>query len=217
MEIIGKIAGWICIAFNFTERLTGIATVILCCATIYLYFATKELVHGEIDTAKRTLRAYVSAERLEAYVDEPNNGERNYRLRVVWSNSGSTPASDLSIFMEKRVVERDKSAQSVNFSDMAKTMPGFIAPNTRSISGNILLDRAEIEAIGKGKRRAINVYWGATYKDIYGECHVTRQSWQIVELDDPEKWDSSKSIHLDATPIADDDLNYMSDECSKRK
>lgn len=94
---------------KITDTLLVLFTFGLFCATIYLYRATRDLVVGAEETAKRQLRAYVAMESVFFAVGEIDAlFAETFRfagrvfttdnLKIRPKNYGSTPAFDTSIY-----------------------------------------------------------------------------------------------------------------------
>jgi hypothetical protein len=78
---------------KITDTMLVAVTLLLFLATLALYFATKRLVQGTDETAKKQLRAYVGIPKIESvfeYADRANLSRVLYHAHV--ENFGQTPA-----------------------------------------------------------------------------------------------------------------------------
>src|SRR5260221_9762787 len=85
---------------KITDSLLVVFTALLFAATVFLYLATRNLVVGAQDTAKRQLRAYVAV----AAHDGPRlQSDKPISVSVQLTNLGQTPAHHVTSWMSINV------------------------------------------------------------------------------------------------------------------
>jgi len=142
-------------------------TTILAIFTGYLWLATKRLVEGAQDTARRQLRAYVSISNAE--ITGVEDGCTQARLGI--KNSGQTPAYDLTILGGMTIREAAVAGQNVNLwpedgdVPFGKTTLGSGQELRHFIDGPALTpqQRAAVQSGTHG----IFLYGEILYKDLF--------------------------------------------------
>jgi hypothetical protein len=149
-------------------------TVCLAFATIFLYFATRELVEGADKTAEKQLRAYVSLQSMEATIYPFEQGGYVVFAHTEARNFGQTPAYGMTIQANATVdvptaIPFDDSqgnAKSAGAMTAFKDV-GFQISQTQKITAE------DAQAIRDQKK--IIFFWGAIkYRDAFGRDHTFR-------------------------------------------
>lgn len=162
-------SGW---AKIFTDPMTFF-TLVLAIATGGLWWATRKLVLGAEDTARRQLRAYVSV-RLDGNMFYGKDGLLN--APFITKNNGSTPAHgmicsvNIGLFRFPLNVELDPPAYSKTSSNFV-LFPGEDVRQYGILSSQ--LNQPEVEAIKNGEG-AIYVWGEVRYTDSFKQQHSTQ-------------------------------------------
>jgi hypothetical protein len=182
-----KIKGYV---HEFHEDIIAVGTVfialfttILAFATGFLYVATRALVVGAKDTAKRQLRAYIA-------------GPTKARIRLFqtanpasyleFQNSGQTPAHDVRLWTSSAVtiypLQKPPAGPQGDISERESSTVGVVGPNGvfhTECTVDIPITAEEREAVIKGTG-AFFIYGELFYRDSFGEnrktsfCHYLR-------------------------------------------
>jgi hypothetical protein len=151
------------------ERIIAIWTVILGVATAFLWSATKRLVKGAEDTARKQLRAYIGVEpggiiRLQ--------GSDLLLGHYIIRNVGGIPAKNIAMFAVTSYF-RDGSQRTFNIGQLYQTT-NAIVPHAKMIFGTAtgtnvdsLADAEEYET-ASGLDGFIFVWGRVTYTDEFG-------------------------------------------------
>jgi hypothetical protein len=151
----------------------GVFTIVLAVATGFLYCATRRLVEGAEDTAKRQLRAYVAAK--PKFVSSFN--ERNF----CWAdfeiiNVGTTPANGLCHTCRIDVFPFPLPDDFV-FPELPQKCAKTTSFPNQPMIGKVFAYRqftnGEITSIRNGSMR-IYIYGEMEYIDIFGDKNITR-------------------------------------------
>jgi hypothetical protein len=150
------------------ETLTGF-TVVLAFSTIFLWIATRDLVEGAEETARRQLRAYLSMS--PKGVGTARNEERIVRVEWFTKNHGQTPASEIHHIFNFDVLPNPLPAAFVYPpATVSLDTNSILAPGqdmTTWFDVNRLLTTEEFTEVERNARR-FHV-WGTTfYRDAFG-------------------------------------------------
>jgi hypothetical protein len=144
-------------------------TVVLAIATVFLWKATRDLVHDAQDNGERQLRAYVSlvgGAMAHATVDN----QPGYLVQIELKNSGVTPGYDFTTWiMPPEIRNLDDSPFGSPRPESERTGKSVIAPNTSAwINSYYLWKPGELDAVRK-REKGVFIWGGANYKDAFGE------------------------------------------------
>jgi hypothetical protein len=129
---------------KYGEWLMFAATVLLCVATIGLWWATSTLVKGAEKTAEQQLRAYVMLDRASLKSGE----DHRYYIDLAFKNWGNTPARNGVIRFEMAVNETIEAHQVLPLTEKAETSRNFVfAPGHRQV---VPINRNEIGWVQRG-------------------------------------------------------------------
>lgn len=156
---------------KLTGALVGV-TLLLVVVTGFLWSTTKRLVQGAEDTAKRQLRAYISAEPTAAR-DAEGKAIDNV-VAVYFKNTGQTPARK---FKQWTVCKFDKFPRETGFDERPQDITysetiihpdgdRWIIPTLPDMTDKIKT------SLASGKY-AIYIFGEGTYEDVFGAPHVT--------------------------------------------
>lgn len=201
------------IHLKITDSLLALFTALLFFATVRLYVATRNLVTGAEDTAKRQLRAYVGIDdiRIESTTaeDPKFRGRRHceraaaigfvHRDFIVLNvkNFGQTPAYDVTCFSHlawTRFPQRlpdgylyERDVDVVSTAPVRSTLSRYMLESAKThATRTIIFDPRPIKA---ARRRRFNlyVYGRIYYRDIYNCWWRTKfcYSWEPMHPSGP--------------------------------
>jgi hypothetical protein len=160
------VAGFTIILAIFTARLWY--------STDKLFGATKELVDGAADTAKRQLRAYIEA---IPHSIERNFGDQTVKITFTTKNTGATPARNVRAFSMVCILPSPLIAFNFTEPDesivTAKTVifPGG-SFEQEAISG-VKMPDALLDQVGQSKNIGLYLISRIRYDDAFGDPHET--------------------------------------------
>jgi hypothetical protein len=167
-----------CLGRFFTENrediIAGLA-LILALSTIFLWFATRDLVAGTADFSKMQLRAYLGPS--EAFITGVVAGERPV-VECTIRNFGQTPAHRVSYWADTKVLD--------SMSDSFEPTPAEGGERTVNpgrdgftIKSRLVepLTEEEMSKIKLGTS-AIYFYGAINYRDAYGRSRKTQFRYQ---------------------------------------
>jgi hypothetical protein len=143
-------------------------TIVLALATVFLWRATRDLVHDAQDKGERQLRAYVSlvgGAMAHATVDNVPG----YLVQVELKNSGATPGYDFTTWLMPPEI-RDLADLPFGPPRPEPDRPGksVIAPTTSAwINSYYQWKPGELDAVRR-REKGVFVWGGANYKDAFG-------------------------------------------------
>jgi hypothetical protein len=196
----GFSAAWI----SDEKVIAGVGTIftgLLAFATLFLFFATRNLVSDARDTAQRQLRAYVYAEvvpsKYKAKPDEP----WIWAISIFLKNTGQTWARNVVVF--KSVVPREFGKRDYDPWDRAKwndddADPTTLGPGqTRTLQFHTI-DPADIPSYVEGaeKRVGIDFVVHVEYEDTVSDPSVIHQT-QVAQR---FRADGQGAVSLDFLP-----------------
>lgn len=154
---------------KITDSLLVVFTALLFAATIFLYWATKSLVIGAEETAKRQLRAHVAVSPTE--FSDPNN----FSIRFSMINYGQTPAYDV---VETAVIDIFPYPLPPNFKfpelPIQQHSRIVLYPHATNITGIAYgAKSSDLKDSGIAGDGRIYIYGRVTYTDIFKDPHVT--------------------------------------------
>ncbi len=180
----------------------AVFTVVLALATIFLWTATRDLVHGAERTERRQLRAYVGVDRLS--FECAGFDDKNYKpsdlttpglvhqdfLVVKVRNYGQTPAYDVTVFgyiaatnYPNRLPDdffEKNDTDNISMAEVRVTLARFLLHKDQmEFSKHALPDITSlIEA--KAKKKQAYIFGRIYYRDIYGRPWRTKfcYSWE---------------------------------------
>jgi hypothetical protein len=145
-------------------------TICLAFATVFLYFATKNLVDGADDTAQRQLRAYIGLHGMETTVYPFEKGGYAFIAHAELRNYGQTPAYDLTV---KSNVKID-TLENVPFDDLPGLERGVPSIAFRDVGFhvNVGWPISEEDKIALYERKKVFFFWGKVdYRDAFNKWH----------------------------------------------
>jgi hypothetical protein len=178
---------------KITDTLLALFTAGLLIATWYLFLATRRLVRGAEDTARRQLRAYV-------FID---GGSIDYIIANdlavmltghVWlKNFGGTPAYDCRIWTRIDVFNDPRATLSAS-SGNTKTIVGPSAICTSTVSKGPITQN-DLRAINSNEKFVF--FWGEIeYRDAFNSVHRYRFHFCTGhELSNGQGWEIDASPH----------------------
>jgi hypothetical protein len=139
-------------------------TVILAFSTIFLWVATRDLVSGAEETARKQLRAYISVVSGDIQLA---NGGNAIRAQVGIKNSGQTPAYETFAWATVSVLDADNTEFRMNKSDRPPS-GSLMGPGAQTVVARLAATSLdELAAIHAGTKRVF--VWGRVeYIDAFG-------------------------------------------------
>jgi len=165
---------------KITDTLLVAFTALLFFATLFLYWATRDLVGGADDTARHELRAYVGI--TEGKISLVENGKcLRVDLKIV--NSGQTPANNVRLAFDSSIRDYAPTGDIPPLPAFRKGRAYMMPRSKWDVHTSIRqIDIAALDAIDGGKKEVL--IWGCVeYTDIYGRgqnsffCY--RRGWRI--------------------------------------
>lgn len=157
---------------NHKDEVLAAFTILLTFATIFLWFATGDLVRGAERTAQRQLRAYVFPGEATLILDPIKGPLANVMIK----NAGQTPAYETMVLrsaktilgMEVKIFPDPKKTGRTSKFDLGQ---GGVAQTEIQLAD--ILKPAGQDALRRGE---LELYlWGLiTYKDIFGKKQTNR-------------------------------------------
>lgn len=152
----------------FSTLVIAAFTVVLAIATGFLFWATRDLVGGADEVAKRQLRAYIGI--LSSAIEvQPTvvGGPINLSIEVTLRNSGQTPA-----YREKGVIFSvigEPNASPFSFPDVDRPANSIVAPGAdMHLSTGLQINEGVLNALKAGKLKVF--VWGRVdYDDAFGD------------------------------------------------
>jgi hypothetical protein len=169
------IAGGIAVTDFFEKTLhdpTALFTLLLFVATFALWWATRGLVLGADETARRQLRAYVSLEPKIVSNWTSQDDKHRVMVRVIARNHGQTPASELAgeIVLEARSTPPDPMVANVQMDFNNTIFPQATLDLDFALQS--ALPQETVSAVERGQM-AIYIFGRVSYFDAFGERHST--------------------------------------------
>ena len=170
-------------------RLTAalvLVTAALVAATIFLYLATRRLVEGAEDTAKKQLRAYVAA---DIGVPTCQDGTLRFASAPIMINTGVTPAKNLSYWITAAILPSDlpddfkfpnKNEKRINDAALHPKQSFVVAAVVDEF-----VPEEEVKAVMEGGKRKLYCWGTITYHDIFDAlwetefCHSFTFYWAV--------------------------------------
>lgn len=144
-------------------------TIVLAFATVFLWYATRDLVKGSEETAERQLRAYVAIQsgRIDHAVVDNAPG---FRVQIQLKNSGLTPAYGFTTWvMEPKILPVDAIPFGPPRPLSERTGSSIMGPGADTwINWYARFSGSDLDDIRTGKK-AIFVWGGADYTDAFGK------------------------------------------------
>ena len=158
------------IKLKITDTLLVAFTALLFCATALLYRATKKLVEGAEDTAKRQLRAYVLPEK--AWLT--NLGDLRPTFHFQAKNYGQTPAHEVTVWVGWRYFDIGDVQIPIQRPEIPNLSKYLLGPQGFTFhTDQVYLEDERKRKIREGK--AIFFILGdIQYKDIFGTDRITK-------------------------------------------
>lgn len=186
---------------TLSSILIALFTVILAFAIYFLYCATRDLVIGADENAKRQLRVYVTVKSVEEHALTNLNKSQlqAWVFIIVWQNTGTTPTSNLETWTAIKFFEPD-APKNFNFEKPAninRLVTGVIGPNAFQSTGKLILSAEDISKMRLGLGKAY--VWGRIdYNDVFVNTsrHHTDFCAELELIQDPSV------IRDGATPFA---------------
>jgi hypothetical protein len=159
---------------NNAEGIIAIFTIILAFSTIFLWAATRDLVHAGRNTASIQLRAYVHNRQIEwkagRRIGSPWGDDIGWTFSFEWHNSGPTRARRYLNHVSWNTYvafEGDLPPEFV-FDDTGQPMAGpvYIPPEGSTWSEPLYVEAAILEAV-RVKQLRLFVWGWCTYRDIF--------------------------------------------------
>lgn len=160
------------------EAIIAVFTIVLALSTIFLWGATRDLVSGADDTARRQLRAYLS---INPTVVENYGTQKRATINWVVKNHGQTPASEIRYKFSIEVMP-DPLPSGFDFSkpQLEVTSDSSLFPSggdpTNVLKAWFNNDRPftddEYDSIEAGTHR-IHVWGIMTYRDVFKRARTT--------------------------------------------
>jgi hypothetical protein len=155
---------------KYRDELVAVFTIVLALSTIYLWFATGDLVRGAERTAKRQLRAYVGVDEVSITGVERDKKPMIY-VRI--KNYGQTPAYSVKYWAD--IVIAKKLPVESAFEDRKWSGESVLDPSsTFGIYSETtdVLPADDADAIGSDTQR---IYFMArlVYRDAFGKKRTT--------------------------------------------
>ncbi len=155
-------------------------TIILGIATAALYQATRDLVKGDEDTAKRQLRAYVAVKIGPVTNFGPDT---EAQITIAFQNYGQTPAIDLRancILFPRQYPLREKEDLTIpvdqKLIQVTKEGRGVTLHPRDVYFGSVLkreINQGVYQGIKSGEIIRLYAFGQVDYKDIFGVLHWT--------------------------------------------
>jgi len=162
----------------------AVITAFLTFFTGWLWYATRQLVKGSEDTAKRQLRAYLSIDGFP-YVSHLDTTDNTiwWSIHPVWKNGGTTPTT--SLFLNTHASLRDeKLPDNFDFpSAPGETIRMLVGANATVSASTLGIKGADLTAVQNGTK--FFYIWGwAKYKDIFPDTpeRITRFCVHITHV-----------------------------------
>jgi hypothetical protein len=152
--------------------LLAIFSIVLAVATVFLWRATRDLVHDAQDKGERQLRAYVSlvgGAMIHANVDNAPG----YQVQIELKNGGKTPGYQFTTWIMPPEI-RDIADLPFTKPRPESDRPGksIIAPGTSAwINGFYQWKPGELEAVRK-QEKGVFIWGGANYRDAFGATRM---------------------------------------------
>jgi hypothetical protein len=166
-----------CLGRFFTENREDIIAafaLILALSTIFLWFATRDLVAGTADFSKMQLRAYVGPG--ETFITGVEAGERPL-VECTVRNFGQTPAHRASYWAETKVLDSTDRFEPRRLENGERTVnPGRDGFTIKSRLAEPLTEE-DMSKIKLGTS-AIYFYGAITYRDAFGRNRKTQFRYQ---------------------------------------
>jgi hypothetical protein len=143
-----------------------IVEIILALATVLLWIATKNLVKGAENTAKKELRAYMGVERIRIYQDPSDTSiPGNWNIKV--RNFGKTMAKDTETWIEGTIGDGKRNTFG---NRRSKTV---VMPNeAMAFEEAIAKTQADVDGFRHGYT-SVYVWGRISYKDVFDKDHWT--------------------------------------------
>jgi hypothetical protein len=153
------------------EILLAVFTLGLFIATYLLYRATKKLVMGAEDTAKRQLRAYISITGGELV--EVIDGAQHFGFQVHFKNAGQTPAYDVVSGARCTLTDLPRTTPLPDVPLTEKSRSTFGPGIDSSLFPTFKLLKPEQKTSIDARKAAINIHGRIEYRDAFNGHHTT--------------------------------------------
>jgi hypothetical protein len=178
-----KITYILCVIWIWIVDLFKVANVIallLFCATLALYCATRDLVHDADNNARRQLRAHVLYDGISVTPRKPNAA-----IFVRFKNSGATPAYEATYWWNIKAFTPTEAGRLEFFDTERASLDigagGFLEADEREFP------LGDIEEARKGNK--IIYVWGLVkYRDVFHRCQFASFAFRSGIKIDQDKW-----------------------------
>lgn len=102
-----------------------------------------------------------------------------FLIAIRWKNFGVTPANNLRMFVESKVVDTEEETPHLQFRSGELYSPASMAPGMQTPSSLQRIARSDYLAC-LDRKKAIILYGAATYEDIFGVNHITETTFRIT-------------------------------------
>lgn len=158
--------------------------------------AAKKSADIAMETLYSTQRAFVTVPgvRTEYEWPEPDKPPRAFAFRFEIANKGMTPAKNLQIFLDHRLVphvERDN--QTFEWVEPKRATPIFLTPDVPITSESVPVPFEELVHVME-RRKAFIIFGEMRYDDVFGKRHRTQSCWELVILSDIRKMRQDTSM-----------------------
>ncbi|MBI5316761.1 MAG: hypothetical protein HZB34_12375 [Nitrospirae bacterium] len=156
---------------HIPEILLALFTLCLFIATYLLYRATKKLVMGAEDTAKRQLRAYISITGGELV--ERNEGSNIIGFQVHFKNAGQTPAYDVLSGAQCTIMDLPRNAPLPLVPLTEKSKSTFGPGIDSSLFPTMKIPTSEQKTAIDNRKAAIYIHGRIEYRDAFDRGQTT--------------------------------------------
>jgi hypothetical protein len=160
-------------------KVLGVATLVLACGTLALWWATRRLVLGADATAERQLRSYLFvAVHVENGILATPSGNAQSQIMVRVTNHGSTPAQLIKIRALAQVLERPPTDLPEGLED---EIPSGVVIGPQYIEQQPVVVRVSSDDLAEMERgnRAIYCFGRVEYEDVLGIRRQTGFCWTL--------------------------------------
>jgi hypothetical protein len=148
--------------------LLAVFTIVLAIATVFLWRATRDLVHDAQDKGERQLRAYVTIDAGAVIQTLVNNGP-GFLVQVNMKNYGNTPAYNFTTWiMPPEILDVNALPFGPPRPFEERTGQSIIGPQASATIRWFAMMSPEQLASVRARQNGIFIWGGADYKDAFG-------------------------------------------------
>ena len=158
-----------------TERWSLVVNSVLATASVVTVLFVAAQLCIQRDALVRIQRAFIFPEYVEL-CRRSYGGQDRWEIITGWHNAGLTESPAVTISVGKELVAPGTPPNPAPALTKQDTV--FLGPQAVTHFGAIPVTIGDLEAVN-ARKAVFNLYWRASYTDIFGAPHITNAVWQV--------------------------------------